>query len=288
MSLDLLKIPYFVLRRFSESSKSCSFCKENGKPTSLHRCLQIQPVISGRNSVRYRFCQDCVLLLKLLQTPTTAAFERIEPFLPNIVRTWLMANKILHFDNVKEKVGFHSDVFVPLWESRWCFLFGLYSATIALISAAVEVAINTDTRMSEIRGRSKYGWVSLSNDTLEKARKKGLPVGLLLRGGEIQGNRILKEPKLIFVERRNKIDHGDIKDLPFSNSYITSQQSEKEAYDQLYTGQSFLLSWAGSDGNPVNNRISSEGMKVGDAIPAVYDASLLTKPPYPYDSNRWR
>jgi hypothetical protein len=114
------------------------------------------------------------------------------------------------------------------------------------------MAINKDERMQEERTKSRWGWLTLTRNTLIGARLKGLPVASLLNADAICLNC---DP--VFVSRRNKIAHGDIegykeatgfyRTTDFTQPYkLPVAPSEEEAYDQLTKSRQFLIEWAES------------------------------------------
>jgi len=84
------------------------------------------------------------------------------------------------------------------------FLAGDFAGSISASSAAVEVAINYDLRMKELR-EERHEWLGLTHDVLKFARARGLPVDRLL----IEGDNVDQE-EVWFVIRRDKFESGEV------------------------------------------------------------------------------
>jgi len=163
-------------------------------------------------------------------------------------------------------------------DATYSFIFGLYAATIFFASRAVEMAINTDPRMRELKELEHQKWLNLNRRNLREARDRGIPIGCLLDAGE---NVLLdnseggskcpnhKEGKKqpIFLERRNKLVHGDMAgyrkatgfyDAPFDVTmpYDPMAPTEDDTCDQLTKSRSFLIQWAESGyANPIRKGV---------------------------------
>jgi len=163
-------------------------------------------------------------------------------------------------------------------DAAYSFVFGLYAATIFFASRAVEMAINADSRMRELKESDHQKWLNLNRKNLREARDKGLPICCLLSAGE---NALLdnseggskcpnhgeRKRQPIFLERRNKLVHGDMigyrkatgfYDARFdvTMAYDPRAPTEDDACDQLTKSRSFLIQWAESGhANPIRKGV---------------------------------
>lgn len=146
--------------------------------------------------------------------------------------------------------------------ARECYVAGLMGGTIHFASTAVECAINNDVRLRSYRdvhrkwqeknGYEPDGWLTLTRATLAKAKCEKLPVTMLLNIDEKVED---KEGEIEFIERRNKIAHGDLGkylvwwrlNLREENIWISQPDiSPREALDQLKKCSAFLEVWVAS------------------------------------------
>ena len=204
-------------------------------------------------------------------------------FSPETAHNLLSSDQKIHFFDIENGKSFTPEVFAPLWESRWCFLFGFYLASISQISSSVEIAINSDIRLKAEKNKTKNNWLMLNKQTFQLGIGAKLPISFLLKQDEILDDRIKSKP--LFVERRNKIAHGDIADKSFSDIWVNSEKAQQESLEHLIMGQDFLLNWAQSEGNPANKK-ENITMNPGTVIRMLYDSKTLGFV-NPYNSSRW-
>lgn len=147
------------------------------------------------------------------------------------------------------------DLFSFIREASLCFSVARFLAAIGLSSNAVEVILNKDTRMHSHSGlRRTAGWATLRNDNLKVAAAEGLPAHALLSPGES-----LDDPEPIsFVDRRNKVAHGDIAPI-LQDLADYDPRAEAEAFDQVTKAQRFVVEWFNAapdvqEGRIVNHR----------------------------------
>ena len=131
------------------------------------------------------------------------------------------------------------DLFSYIREASRCFSVARYLAAIAMASCAVELVLNRDRRTREHGGiRRIGGWATLNNPNLITAGNLGLPVQYLCSAGE----QIQSTPPLLFVERRNKVAHGDVGHMLTDMSDYDAK-AEEEALDQIQKAQRFNIEW---------------------------------------------
>lgn len=145
--------------------------------------------------------------------------------------------------------------------ARDCYTVALMEGTVHFSSTAVECAINLDARMQSARQKQLQeqvkrkvpfttDWLSLMPHNLREARTYKIPVEKLLDKGE----SIEKDAPLIkFLERRNKIAHGDYSDYFVDISRdlgesvkVTNYHMDvgpREALDQFRKCSDFLYAW---------------------------------------------
>jgi hypothetical protein len=70
------------------------------------------------------------------------------------------------------------------------------------------------------------------------AQDLGLPVLALCSEGE----SLNREPALVFVQRRNKVAHGDVYPM-LSTLSDYDPKAEQEAFDQVLKSQRFIVDW---------------------------------------------
>ncbi len=145
--------------------------------------------------------------------------------------------------------------------ARDCYIIALMEGTIHFASTAVECAINLDERMQSARQKQlkkqeernipyPTDWLSLMPHNLREAKTYKIPVQVLLDKTE----SLEKDSPLIkFLERRNKIAHGDYGKYFVDAGYdlgevgkvmsYYSDVSPKEALDQFKKCSDFLYAW---------------------------------------------
>jgi hypothetical protein len=132
-----------------------------------------------------------------------------------------------------------NDLFSYIREASRCFSVARYLAAIAMACCAVELVLNRDRR---IRGQGKIrrigGWAALNNPNLIAAGSLGFPIQYLCSAGE----QIQPTPPLLFVERRNKVAHGDVVHMLTDISDYDAN-AEQEALDQIQKAQRFVIEW---------------------------------------------
>ena len=168
------------------------------------------------------------------------------------------------FDDESAEIGRRSDVVgVVLWsegermptdlfsyirEASSCFSVARYLAAITMASCAVELVLNRDSRTRGHGGMRRIGgWATLNNPNLITAGNLGLPVQHLCSTNE----QMQPTPSLLFVERRNKVAHGDVSDL------ISDISAEEEALDQIQKADRFLLEWFNTAQDVQERRIAN-------------------------------
>jgi hypothetical protein len=133
------------------------------------------------------------------------------------------------------------DLFSYIREASRCFTIARYLAAIAMASCAIELVLNRDRRTRAHGGMRRVGgdaWATLNNQNLITADGLGLPVRCLCSAGE----QIQPTPQLLFVERRNKVAHGDIMHMIATLSDYDAK-AEDEALDQVLKAQRFVVEW---------------------------------------------
>jgi hypothetical protein len=134
------------------------------------------------------------------------------------------------------------DLFSYIREASTCFTIGRYLACLVLSSSAVELILNRDSRTKNLIDLRRIGgWATLNNPNLDAASRHGLPVNNLLSEGE----NLNAVAPVTFVERRNKIAHGEI--LPLIQDLSDYDPfAEAESLDQLTKSQRFVVEWFNS------------------------------------------
>ena len=131
------------------------------------------------------------------------------------------------------------DLFSYIREASRCFSVARYLAAIAMASGAVEMVFNPDSRTRGYKGmRRIVGWATLNSPNLVTAGTLGLPVEFLCWADE----QIQQTSPLLFVERRNKVAHGDVVHL-LSDLSDYDAKAEAEALDQIQKAQRFVVEW---------------------------------------------
>jgi hypothetical protein len=134
------------------------------------------------------------------------------------------------------------DLFSYIREASMCFTIARYLACLVLSSSAVELILNKDTRMKDLRDiRRIGGWATLNNRNMEIGAEYGLPSEVLLSPGE----RLADATPIEFIKRRNQIAHGEILPL-IRNLSDYDPLAELEALDQLTKSQRFVVGWFNS------------------------------------------
>lgn len=140
-----------------------------------------------------------------------------------------------------------------------CYIKGIWAGTIQFASSTVERAFNLDSRMQLVRAKqqsckrknaSRSNWLMLNRTILQEAKKRGLPVETLLGDSESLEVGIIK-----FIERRNKIAHGDYNtymipvphkfpnDQHFTAKLIADTKLIEDAKDQFTKCSAFIEAW---------------------------------------------
>ncbi|MFY3739737.1 MAG: hypothetical protein HMLIMOIP_000156 [Candidatus Nitrosomirales archaeon] len=176
--------------------------------------------------------------------------------------------KYIEFDGKIGSMGIHAgeaNGVTRTWIlARDCYVKRIWAGTIQFASTTVERAINLDECMREVKEkqmedhkhREGWDWLLLNHETLRNAKRAGLPIQTLMEDGE---SIAVDNPKIKFVERRNKIAHGDYRaytskiqhttpdGIPYFQKIINAIPAE-EAEDQLIKCSKFIRSWV--DQNP--------------------------------------
>lgn len=147
------------------------------------------------------------------------------------------------------------DVFSYTRECVHCLQERRFLACIAMASTAVEIILNRDSRVKKLPNyKSRDGWAYLNNRTLRVAGEQGLPVhALLLEGDDLNGYK-----PVTFVERRNKIAHGEIGHL-IEDLSDYDPTTEQMATEQITRMCAFVSEWYNTapdvqEGHILNNR----------------------------------
>jgi hypothetical protein len=131
------------------------------------------------------------------------------------------------------------DLFSYIREAALCFTVARFLATIVLSSSAVELILNRDRRTQKHQELKRIsGWATLNNQNLIVAREQGLPVEVLLS----QDENLAHAQPIRFVERRNKVAHGEIAHM-IRNLVDYDPAAEQEALDQLSKAERFVVDW---------------------------------------------
>lgn len=132
-----------------------------------------------------------------------------------------------------------------------CLTCSLYDPSVLFASISVECVLNHDLRLEKLRQSQSYERIDLNWKNLASAFYEGLPVNLLMNS-----NDKFERYGIEFVERRNKVAHGDLegymKNYPgnFSSDYGDnfdfghSRPSKEHALDQLEKAKKFIIEWA--------------------------------------------
>ncbi len=143
------------------------------------------------------------------------------------------------------------DLFSYIREAGSCFDVARFLATIVLASGVVEIILNRDSRTKAIKlDRFGDGWAKLNKQNLSVAGSAGLPVNVLLDSGE----SLLAQNPIRFIERRNKVAHGEILHLIRTLSDY-DPVAENEASDQFMKAQRFLVEWFNTAADVQESRI---------------------------------
>jgi hypothetical protein len=135
------------------------------------------------------------------------------------------------------------DLFSYIREAALCFEIGRYLPAIALASQSAELVLQRDqrTRTKLTPGRRDATRITLSTSNLLTARELGLPTDALLSPGE----KLEQNASIIFVERGDRVDHGDVSSwFRAISEYLPPV--EHEALDQLEKAQRFVVAWFNS------------------------------------------
>jgi len=150
----------------------------------------------------------------------------------------------------RDAIAVPDDVYAYGREAGNSFCARRYIATITLASAMVEIILNKDSRMA----RLPVDWWNLNRKLLKKGRKNGLPIDRLLSEGEsLQGKKEIE-----FVDLRNRLAHGNLRDLMgFEHTGTTdySGKARKVALDHLRKSDEFLVEWYNTSPDVQEGRI---------------------------------
>jgi hypothetical protein len=152
------------------------------------------------------------------------------------------------------------DLFSYFREASHCFTIARYLSAITMASCAVELILNRDSRTRNNTSlRRISGWASLNSHNLIAAANLGLPVLSLCSEGET----LQSDSSLLFVQRRNKVAHGEV--IPMLKTLSDyDATAEEEAFDQVTKAHRFIVDWFNSapdvqDGLIVDHKWPSDG-----------------------------
>lgn len=159
--------------------------------------------------------------------------------------------------------------------ARDCYIVGFMEGTVHFAATAVECAINLDERMQAARQKqldyhrkrnqpNPTDWLTLMPHNLREARTYKMPVEKLLDEDE----SLEKDAPLIkFIERRNKIAHGDYGSYFVNTGRELSEGTKiinyhldvgpREAMDQFKKCSDFLYGWVAQKPRIVRFKIES-------------------------------
>jgi hypothetical protein len=167
------------------------------------------------------------------------------------IRPAFQKNGLTHVVSFTHATCVPSDVFAYGREAPNCFEQRRYLATIVLASAEVEVILNKDIRMQ----RQVGGWRTLTMKLLREAKRKGLPVELLLGAGESFDRTVTG---IEFIELRNRIAHGNLSGmLGFEHNGTPdySPAAKEAAFNHLRKAEEFFVGWFNTSPDVQENRI---------------------------------
>ncbi|MHB8546320.1 MAG: hypothetical protein ACYDAJ_06100 [Nitrosotalea sp.] len=137
-----------------------------------------------------------------------------------------------------------------------CLAVGLYDPSVLMASISVESILNHDLRLEKLKQIKSYERIDLNWKNLASAFYEGLPVKMLMNSDEQ-----FEKNGIEFIERRNKVAHGDI--AGYSNMYPASitdtsftdtsfnfghrRPSKEHAVDQISKAKNFIIEWAKSN-----------------------------------------
>lgn len=159
--------------------------------------------------------------------------------------------KILDYDSNQIFTESEWDIgILQSWKNALnCYATTIYAGAILFASISVECVLNHDTRLEDFRKGKNHEWIDLTYDNLKKAKKYGLPTESLLGAKE-------NFPNLSFVNRRNKIAHGDTEgyrklsipeNIVLGENYTNEwQPTQSQALDQIEKAKRFIIDWAQS------------------------------------------
>ncbi len=140
-----------------------------------------------------------------------------------------------------------------------CLAASLFTPSLLFATIAVECAINHDSRLQSSKKSGNFKWLNLTNNSiLKQAHDVGIPTKFLCDDGET----INDSKNIRFIDRRNKIAHGDcygyrkistITKIP-PNIIRTSkseQPTREHALHQIEKSKNFIIEWAKSIPSPV-------------------------------------
>ena len=154
----------------------------------------------------------------------------------------------------------------PWYVAIECFGIQRYDVTILFASIPVETLLNHDERMFSYRVSLPDKWIHLSVKNLIIAKEVGMDVSDLLKK---RGRKYFSH----FVERRNKLAHGDLVGYSLLNIGMSKMRSstieetgvtEKQAMDQLRISFNFIKKWGESNPTVVLGKMETLGTGVVD------------------------
>lgn len=182
-----------------------------------------------------------------------------DPYAPmnhdNILRQWtkIKPRLILSIEipnNIPIVERMHITNITNSWYvANECFGIKRYEVAIIFASISVEALLNHDDRMFSYRVSLPRKWIDLGVDSLKIAKEIGIDVSDLLE--DKNGKSVS-----IFVDRRNKIAHGDMVGYSImqkkhgkpedTSEYDFIGIKEEEAIDQIMRSFNFIKKWGES------------------------------------------
>jgi hypothetical protein len=135
------------------------------------------------------------------------------------------------------------DLFSYIREAALCFEIGRYLRAMALASQSAELVLKRDQRTrTKLTPEPQHGMsITLSTRNLIAGRELDLPTDALLSPGE----KLEQGASIIFVERGDRVDHGDVSSwFRAISEYLPPV--EHEALDRLEKAQRFVVAWFNS------------------------------------------
>jgi len=242
--LPHLNVPYFIAHKLRAKGNSCVICGERKEQPRPTLCEATDINRNNTPAGTWLTCARCRRSMRLINRTFDDAVEQSEHLVTEMFRRWLTYDEVISFGEPPWRVVLPLRVFALLSEARRSFLFGNHFGAIALVSAAVEVAINEDTRKTDAK------WLMLNIKSLQRAMNWGCPIALLLQPDELVNTTIRPSPNPRFIHQRNKCAHGEGSEtLP--TGWFAPTVLERTAVEQIEKSQSFIMAWAKSPGNPL-------------------------------------